>query len=162
MFLFLVFPHFINVFKCTVSLFSPQLLLVFIDFFSPWIQCLDDIDHSFPLMAAFFFGVWESGTTATTHSNTLPGQSLVSNFKYIQCLLLSVSGGIADSVSKWVFRQDISPERLKEILQKRGNKEADDNVEQRDEEERHEQEKSQEDTDRTAGEDWGINTRSVC
>lgn len=113
-------------------------------------------------MAAFFFGVWESVTTATTHSNTLPGQSLVSNFKYIQRLLLSVSGGIADSVSKWVFRQDISPERLKEILQKRGNKEADDNVEQRDEEERHEQEKSQEDTDRTAGEDWGINTRSVC
>ncbi|XP_005728771.1 rab3 GTPase-activating protein non-catalytic subunit [Pundamilia nyererei] len=68
----------------------------------------------------------------------------------IKTLLEGGTGGIADSVSKWVFRQDISPERLKEILQKRGNKEADDNVEQRDEEERHEQEKSQEDTDRTA------------
>uniref|UniRef100_A0A3B4GU89 RAB3 GTPase activating non-catalytic protein subunit 2 n=1 Tax=Pundamilia nyererei TaxID=303518 RepID=A0A3B4GU89_9CICH len=59
----------------------------------------------------------------------------------IKTLLEGGTGGIADSVSKWVFRQDISPERLKEILQKRGNKEADDNVEQRDEEERHEQEK---------------------
>uniref|UniRef100_A0A669DKL6 RAB3 GTPase activating protein subunit 2 (non-catalytic) n=1 Tax=Oreochromis niloticus TaxID=8128 RepID=A0A669DKL6_ORENI len=68
----------------------------------------------------------------------------------IKTLLEGGTGGIADSVSKWVFRQDISPERLKEILQKRGNKEADDNVEQRDEEERHEKEKSQEDTDRTA------------
>uniref|UniRef100_A0A3P8PWZ9 RAB3 GTPase activating protein subunit 2 (non-catalytic) n=1 Tax=Astatotilapia calliptera TaxID=8154 RepID=A0A3P8PWZ9_ASTCA len=55
----------------------------------------------------------------------------------IKTLLEGGTGGIADSVSKWVFRQDISPERLKEILQKRGNKEADDNVEQRDEEERH-------------------------
>uniref|UniRef100_A0A3B4GPC4 RAB3 GTPase activating non-catalytic protein subunit 2 n=1 Tax=Pundamilia nyererei TaxID=303518 RepID=A0A3B4GPC4_9CICH len=60
----------------------------------------------------------------------------------IKTLLEGGTGGIADSVSKWVFRQDISPERLKEILQKRGNKEADDNVEQRDEEERHEQEKT--------------------
>uniref|UniRef100_A0A669E7M7 RAB3 GTPase activating protein subunit 2 (non-catalytic) n=1 Tax=Oreochromis niloticus TaxID=8128 RepID=A0A669E7M7_ORENI len=59
----------------------------------------------------------------------------------IKTLLEGGTGGIADSVSKWVFRQDISPERLKEILQKRGNKEADDNVEQRDEEERHEKEK---------------------
>uniref|UniRef100_A0A3Q4NBM5 RAB3 GTPase activating protein subunit 2 (non-catalytic) n=1 Tax=Neolamprologus brichardi TaxID=32507 RepID=A0A3Q4NBM5_NEOBR len=68
----------------------------------------------------------------------------------IKTLLEGGTGGIADSVSKWVFRQDISPERLKEILQKRENKEADDNVEQRDKEERHEKEKSQEDTDRTA------------
>uniref|UniRef100_A0A669E1R3 RAB3 GTPase activating protein subunit 2 (non-catalytic) n=1 Tax=Oreochromis niloticus TaxID=8128 RepID=A0A669E1R3_ORENI len=60
----------------------------------------------------------------------------------IKTLLEGGTGGIADSVSKWVFRQDISPERLKEILQKRGNKEADDNVEQRDEEERHEKEKT--------------------
>lgn len=65
------------------------------------------------------------------------------------CLCL---GGVADSVSKWVFRQDIPPERLKEILQMRENQEGDDKVEQREEAERiDEKEKSQKDTDRTAG-----------
>ncbi|XP_030574054.1 rab3 GTPase-activating protein non-catalytic subunit isoform X2 [Archocentrus centrarchus] len=68
----------------------------------------------------------------------------------IKTLLEGGTGGIADSVSKWVFRQDISPERLKEILQMRENKETDDNVEQREEAERTEEEETQKDTDRTA------------
>ncbi|CAN9502010.1 unnamed protein product [Ophioblennius macclurei] len=37
----------------------------------------------------------------------------------IKTLLEGGTGGIADSVSKWVFRQNMTPERLKEILQKR-------------------------------------------
>uniref|UniRef100_A0A672HQF6 RAB3 GTPase activating protein subunit 2 (non-catalytic) n=1 Tax=Salarias fasciatus TaxID=181472 RepID=A0A672HQF6_SALFA len=37
----------------------------------------------------------------------------------IKALLEGGTGGIADSVSKWVFRQNMSPERLKEILQTR-------------------------------------------
>uniref|UniRef100_A0A3Q2DF65 RAB3 GTPase activating protein subunit 2 (non-catalytic) n=1 Tax=Cyprinodon variegatus TaxID=28743 RepID=A0A3Q2DF65_CYPVA len=37
----------------------------------------------------------------------------------IKTLLEGGTGGIADSVSKWVFRQNITPERLKEILLKK-------------------------------------------
>uniref|UniRef100_A0A1A8DGZ5 RAB3 GTPase activating protein subunit 2 (Non-catalytic) n=1 Tax=Nothobranchius kadleci TaxID=1051664 RepID=A0A1A8DGZ5_NOTKA len=37
----------------------------------------------------------------------------------IKTLLEGGTGGIADHVSKWVFRQNMSPERLKEILQKK-------------------------------------------
>ena len=61
-------------------------------------------------------------------------------------------GGIADSVSKWVFRQNLAPERLKEILLKKEDKEEDDKLEQKagDEVKEHEG-KSQEGTDRTAG-----------
>lgn len=63
-------------------------------------------------------------------------------------------GGIADSVSKWVFRHNLAPERLKEILQKKEDKDADDKLEQTTGEEQKEQEeKSQEDADRTAGQD---------
>uniref|UniRef100_A0A4W6CEA8 RAB3 GTPase activating protein subunit 2 (non-catalytic) n=1 Tax=Lates calcarifer TaxID=8187 RepID=A0A4W6CEA8_LATCA len=42
----------------------------------------------------------------------------------IKTLLEGGTGGIADSVSKWVFRHSLAPERLKEILQKREDKEA--------------------------------------
>uniref|UniRef100_A0A8C4NQ91 RAB3 GTPase activating protein subunit 2 (non-catalytic) n=1 Tax=Dicentrarchus labrax TaxID=13489 RepID=A0A8C4NQ91_DICLA len=69
----------------------------------------------------------------------------------IKTLMEGGTGGIADSVSKWVFRHNLSPERLKEILQKREDKEAEDKLEQKAGEEGKEQEeKSQEDTDRTA------------
>ncbi|KAM6969514.1 rab3 GTPase-activating protein non-catalytic subunit isoform 1-T1 [Tautogolabrus adspersus] len=67
----------------------------------------------------------------------------------IKLLLEGGTGGIADSVSKWVFRHSLAPERLKEILPKREDKEADDKSEQKEEEEVKE-EKSQEETDRTA------------
>uniref|UniRef100_A0A671VQY5 RAB3 GTPase activating protein subunit 2 (non-catalytic) n=1 Tax=Sparus aurata TaxID=8175 RepID=A0A671VQY5_SPAAU len=57
-------------------------------------------------------------------------------------------GGIADSVSKWVFRQNLAPERLKEILQKKEDKEEDDKLKQKAGDGLKEQEgKSQEDTD---------------
>ncbi|XP_029973115.1 rab3 GTPase-activating protein non-catalytic subunit isoform X2 [Salarias fasciatus] len=49
----------------------------------------------------------------------------------IKALLEGGTGGIADSVSKWVFRQNMSPERLKEILQTREGEEAGDRQEQR-------------------------------
>uniref|UniRef100_A0A4W6C7F3 RAB3 GTPase activating protein subunit 2 (non-catalytic) n=1 Tax=Lates calcarifer TaxID=8187 RepID=A0A4W6C7F3_LATCA len=42
----------------------------------------------------------------------------------IKTLLEGGTGGIADSVSKWVFRHSLAPERLKEILQKREDKES--------------------------------------
>lgn len=49
----------------------------------------------------------------------------------------------------------MAPERLKEILQKIENKEADEKLEQKAGEEGKEQdEKSQEDTDTIAGQDW--------
>ena len=71
-------------------------------------------------------------------------------------LFLSVfQGGITDSVSKWVFRHNLAPEQLKEILQKREDKEAEDKLEQKaGEEGKEEKEKSQEDMDRTAGQDF--------
>uniref|UniRef100_A0A8C9ZJL8 RAB3 GTPase activating protein subunit 2 (non-catalytic) n=1 Tax=Sander lucioperca TaxID=283035 RepID=A0A8C9ZJL8_SANLU len=73
----------------------------------------------------------------------------------IKTLLEGGTGGIADSVSKWVFRHNLAPERLKEILQKIENKEADEKLEQKAGEEGKEQdEKSQEDTDTIAGQDW--------
>ncbi|XP_053191076.1 rab3 GTPase-activating protein non-catalytic subunit [Scomber japonicus] len=69
----------------------------------------------------------------------------------IKMLLEGGTGGITDSVSKWVFRHNLAPERLKEILQKREDKEAEDKPEQTTGEEgKDEKEKSQEDTDRTA------------
>ncbi|KAK9533264.1 hypothetical protein VZT92_008393 [Zoarces viviparus] len=68
----------------------------------------------------------------------------------IKTLLEGGTGGIADSVSKWVFRHNLAPERLKEILRKREDEEADEELEQRAGEEGNEQEKSQEDTDRRA------------
>ncbi|XP_068436295.1 rab3 GTPase-activating protein non-catalytic subunit isoform X2 [Clinocottus analis] len=69
----------------------------------------------------------------------------------IKTLLEGGTGGIADSVSKWVFRRDLAPERLKEILQKREDKEADDQPEQgAGEEGKEPEEKGPEDTDRTA------------
>ncbi|XP_061599089.1 rab3 GTPase-activating protein non-catalytic subunit isoform X2 [Cololabis saira] len=37
----------------------------------------------------------------------------------IKTLLEGGAGGVADSVSKWVFRQSLAPERLKEILQRK-------------------------------------------
>uniref|UniRef100_A0A8C9ZQD4 RAB3 GTPase activating protein subunit 2 (non-catalytic) n=1 Tax=Sander lucioperca TaxID=283035 RepID=A0A8C9ZQD4_SANLU len=49
----------------------------------------------------------------------------------IKTLLEGGTGGIADSVSKWVFRHNLAPERLKEILQKIENKEADEKLEQK-------------------------------
>ncbi|KAM9340968.1 rab3 GTPase-activating protein non-catalytic subunit [Symphorus nematophorus] len=69
----------------------------------------------------------------------------------IKTLLEGGTGGIADSVSKWVFRHNMVPERLNEILPKKEDKEADDKVEQKAGEERKgQEEKGQEDTDRTA------------
>ncbi|XP_047466434.1 rab3 GTPase-activating protein non-catalytic subunit isoform X4 [Mugil cephalus] len=65
----------------------------------------------------------------------------------IKTLLEGGTGGIADSVSKWVFRQNLSPERLKEILQRTENKDAEDKEEG---EKREEKQKTHEDTDRTA------------
>ncbi|XP_077439917.1 rab3 GTPase-activating protein non-catalytic subunit [Vanacampus margaritifer] len=40
----------------------------------------------------------------------------------IKTLLEGGSGGITDNVSKWVFRHNLAPEQLKEILQKREDK----------------------------------------
>lgn len=55
-----------------------------------------------------------------------------------------------------MFRQNLAPERLKEILQKTEDKEADDKLEDRaGEEGKEEKEKSQDEADRTAGEDLG-------
>lgn len=69
----------------------------------------------------------------------------------IKILLEGGTGGITDNVSKWVFRHNLAPERLKEILQKREDKEVDDKQEQKaDEEGKDEKEKNQEDPDRTA------------
>uniref|UniRef100_A0A671VSE4 RAB3 GTPase activating protein subunit 2 (non-catalytic) n=1 Tax=Sparus aurata TaxID=8175 RepID=A0A671VSE4_SPAAU len=66
----------------------------------------------------------------------------------IKTLLEGGTGGIADSVSKWVFRQNLAPERLKEILQKKEDKEEDDKLKQKAGDGLKEQEgKSQEDTD---------------
>ncbi|KAM4625100.1 rab3 GTPase-activating protein non-catalytic subunit isoform 2-T2 [Polymixia lowei] len=63
----------------------------------------------------------------------------------VKTLLEGGRGGIADSVAKWVFRQDLAPERLKEILQRRQEREGDhNNSEQPGGEER---EKSAEDAD---------------
>uniref|UniRef100_A0A3B3XXG0 RAB3 GTPase activating protein subunit 2 (non-catalytic) n=1 Tax=Poecilia mexicana TaxID=48701 RepID=A0A3B3XXG0_9TELE len=58
------------------------------------------------------------------------------------------TGGIADSVSKWVFRQNMAPERLKKILLRKETQDTGDQKEQK--EDREEAEKCQEEADRTA------------
>ncbi|KAM7376600.1 hypothetical protein PAMP_006323 [Pampus punctatissimus] len=69
----------------------------------------------------------------------------------IKMLLEGGTGGITDNVSKWVFRHSLAPERLKEILQKREDKESDEKLEHKSGEEgKEEKEKSQDDTDGTA------------
>lgn len=69
-------------------------------------------------------------------------------------LLYVCKGGIADSVSKWVFRHDLAPERLKDLLQKKEDREGDDGrPEQMAGEEGKEKDETKEDTDRTAGQD---------
>ncbi|KAM8914619.1 rab3 GTPase-activating protein non-catalytic subunit isoform 2-T2 [Spinachia spinachia] len=68
----------------------------------------------------------------------------------IKTLLEGGTGGIADSVSKWVFRHNLAPERLKDILQKKEDQEADERSEQRAGEEKEKEEKTKEDADRTA------------
>ncbi|XP_038864753.1 rab3 GTPase-activating protein non-catalytic subunit-like [Salvelinus namaycush] len=62
----------------------------------------------------------------------------------VKALLEGGRGGIADSVAKWVFRQDLAPERLKDMLQRRGEAES---TEQPSQPEQGEGEKSQEDPD---------------
>lgn len=49
----------------------------------------------------------------------------------IKMLLEGGTGGVADSVSKWVFRHNLVPEQLKEILQKKEDKDSDDKTEPR-------------------------------
>uniref|UniRef100_A0A3Q1G3L2 RAB3 GTPase activating protein subunit 2 (non-catalytic) n=1 Tax=Acanthochromis polyacanthus TaxID=80966 RepID=A0A3Q1G3L2_9TELE len=66
----------------------------------------------------------------------------------IKTLLEGGTGGIADSVSKWVFKQSMAPERLKEILQKRENTDGDDKRHKEGEEGN--EEKGQKDPDGTA------------
>ncbi|KAJ8274972.1 hypothetical protein COCON_G00095970 [Conger conger] len=52
----------------------------------------------------------------------------------IRTLLESGRGGVADSVAKWVFRQDFVPESLKEVLQRRAQQERQQPEEQGEEE----------------------------
>ncbi|XP_047200713.1 rab3 GTPase-activating protein non-catalytic subunit isoform X2 [Girardinichthys multiradiatus] len=68
----------------------------------------------------------------------------------IKTLLEGGTGGIADSVSKWVFRQNMAPEQLKEILQRKENQDGGDKKEQiEDGGGAEEKGKSSEDADRT-------------
>ncbi|CDQ71499.1 unnamed protein product [Oncorhynchus mykiss] len=60
----------------------------------------------------------------------------------VKALLEGGRGGIADSVAKWVFRQDLAPERLKDMLQRSGEAES---TEQPSQPEQGKGEKSQED-----------------
>uniref|UniRef100_A0A4W5RCI0 RAB3 GTPase activating protein subunit 2 (non-catalytic) n=1 Tax=Hucho hucho TaxID=62062 RepID=A0A4W5RCI0_9TELE len=60
----------------------------------------------------------------------------------VKALLEGGRGGIADSLAKWVFRQDLAPERLKDMLQRRGEAES---TEQPSQPAQGEGEKSQED-----------------
>uniref|UniRef100_A0A4W5RH57 RAB3 GTPase activating protein subunit 2 (non-catalytic) n=1 Tax=Hucho hucho TaxID=62062 RepID=A0A4W5RH57_9TELE len=62
----------------------------------------------------------------------------------VKALLEGGRGGIADSLAKWVFRQDLAPERLKDMLQRRGEAES---TEQPSQPAQGEGEKSQEDAD---------------
>ncbi|KAM4542363.1 rab3 GTPase-activating protein non-catalytic subunit isoform 2-T2 [Odontesthes bonariensis] len=66
----------------------------------------------------------------------------------IKALLEGGTGGIADSVSKWVFRQNMVPERLKEILHPKENDDSEDKQELRDGRSE-EKEENQNDTDQT-------------
>lgn len=96
------------------------------------------------ILTSFLFGLYFDDP----HLMRLNAVTLVFPYCYIFLLLAVYKGGIADSVSKWVFRHHLAPERLKEFLQKREDEE------QRAEEERKvEKPKSQQDTDRTAGEE---------
>lgn len=62
-------------------------------------------------------------------------------------------------MSKWVFRHNLNPEQLKEIIQKRKAEGADDEREETaGEEGKCEEEQSQEDADRTAGVANGTNS----
>ena len=72
------------------------------------------------------------------------------------------AGGVADSVAKWVFRQNLAPERLKEILllhersseETEGGEKEDQEEHRRGGERKEEEEEkkdSPEDLDRTAG-----------
>lgn len=73
----------------------------------------------------------------------------------------SCKGGIADIVSKWVFRHSLTPERLKEILRKKEGQEADDKQGQNAGEEHNEQgDRGKEDTDRTEG--WNSEMSEPC
>lgn len=74
---------------------------------------------------------------------------------FITFILIFMSvceGGVADSVSKWVFKHSLAPERLKEILQKKEDKEAEDR-QKAGGDQKEPEEKRQEDADRTAGQD---------
>ncbi|XP_043997853.1 rab3 GTPase-activating protein non-catalytic subunit isoform X1 [Gambusia affinis] len=70
----------------------------------------------------------------------------------VQCSIKTLQeggrGGIADSVSKWVFRQNMAPERLKKILQRKETQDTGDQRKQKEDGE--ETEKCQEEADRTA------------
>ncbi|KAF0044808.1 hypothetical protein F2P81_003966 [Scophthalmus maximus] len=69
----------------------------------------------------------------------------------IKTLLEGGTGGIADNVAKWVFRQNLAPQRLKEILQETEDKDKDVELGQTSGEEGNdEKEQRPEDTDRTA------------
>ncbi|XP_041668477.1 rab3 GTPase-activating protein non-catalytic subunit isoform X2 [Cheilinus undulatus] len=69
----------------------------------------------------------------------------------IKSLLEGGTGGIADSVSKWVFRHSLPPEQLKEILPKKEDKEGDDKAEKNEGESVNEdKEESQDCMERTA------------
>lgn len=59
------------------------------------------------------------------------------------------TGGIADSVSKWVFRHNLAPEQLKEVLQQPRDKEADGKLK----DEAVEDGKEKDNADRRAGEE---------
>ncbi|XP_072221719.1 rab3 GTPase-activating protein non-catalytic subunit isoform X2 [Leuresthes tenuis] len=65
----------------------------------------------------------------------------------LKALLEGGTGGIADSVSKWVFRQNMVPERLKEILHKKENDDSEGKQELRGRSE--EKEENQNNTDQT-------------
>ncbi|XP_032402875.1 rab3 GTPase-activating protein non-catalytic subunit isoform X2 [Xiphophorus hellerii] len=70
----------------------------------------------------------------------------------VQCSIKTLQeggrGGIADSVSKWVFRQNMAPERLKKMLQRKETQDTGDQKEKKEDGE--ETEKCQEEADRTA------------
>uniref|UniRef100_A0A3B5LVI7 RAB3 GTPase activating protein subunit 2 (non-catalytic) n=1 Tax=Xiphophorus couchianus TaxID=32473 RepID=A0A3B5LVI7_9TELE len=70
----------------------------------------------------------------------------------VQCSIKTLQeggrGGIADSVSKWVFRQNMAPERLKKMLQRKETQGTGDQKEKKEDGE--ETEKCQEEADRTA------------
>uniref|UniRef100_A0A665UW43 RAB3 GTPase activating protein subunit 2 (non-catalytic) n=1 Tax=Echeneis naucrates TaxID=173247 RepID=A0A665UW43_ECHNA len=69
----------------------------------------------------------------------------------IKTLLEGGTGGIADSVSKWVFRHNLPPERLKEIIQRREDNNAEGKLEQKaGEGGADEKEQSQEGSDKTS------------